>query len=161
LKAEEKCWKELSGIGGSYNATNPKDYVYGLLGITGIGLLLDYGDHKSIGDVCRDYCDVWLSWLQGRRNFDKYLHPVPDALWFLQHSGIGRLFTKSLADVPSWVPNVPFVRNNNRGFVDQTWIRSLGADSGIFSSTSEIFHIVESSLLVPAVLLRPIEKLGP
>jgi hypothetical protein len=75
-----------------FQATDPKDYVYGFAGISGLDVHADYAAQKTVGEVYRDYIVDWLDTRPGpfwdREDVDgiKYLE---DTLWFLRHAGVG------------------------------------------------------------------------
>jgi hypothetical protein len=46
----------LSTYGGELEAFDPKDHIYGLLGITGLYITPDYSTHKSVSE----YVVAWL-----------------------------------------------------------------------------------------------------
>ena len=86
----------LSEHGGTLQATNPKDHIYGLLGITSLEIDVDYSDHKSVRGVYTDYCRAVINVMRrvGRRR-----------LVFLRDAGIG-VFRDELG-LASWAPNYP------------------------------------------------------
>ena len=87
-------------------ATNPKDHVYGLLGLTGLPIIPEYNDEvKAVADV---YCEYTACLIKGLLNdapsffgLDRYVAP----LQFLAISGFG-LFGRE-DGFPTWVPNYP------------------------------------------------------
>ncbi|CAH0045977.1 unnamed protein product [Clonostachys solani] len=107
----------LSQYGGVLEATDPKDHVYGLLGISYLGIQIDYSESKRVKDVYADYCRVVLQLLQqlSKRN-----------IFFLRDAGSGVFDTAEL-DLPSWVPNYP--------------ARSTGDPTLIFGSAFNLISI--------------------
>ncbi|KAI0391148.1 HET-domain-containing protein [Xylariaceae sp. FL0594] len=87
----------MSEMGAVLQATDPKDHVYGLLGITSLQVEVDYSDAKSLKDVYLDYCEAAMVAVDRKGNLD---------LFFLRHAGIG-VFQQNEAGLPSWVPNYP------------------------------------------------------
>ncbi|VUC25919.1 unnamed protein product [Clonostachys rosea] len=87
----------LSQYGGVLEATDPKDHIYGLLGISHLDIQIDYSKSKQLKDVYADYCRVVLQSLQQLSKRD---------IFFLRDAGIG-VFDNTDLDLPSWVPNYP------------------------------------------------------
>lgn len=94
--ALQKNWP-LSMMGGKMlRATDPKDHIYGLLGITNLGILPDYSERTSLSAVYCGYVDHWL------RDFRSGTAcPFPE-LFFLPLAGLSKH-----PDLPSWVPSYP------------------------------------------------------
>jgi hypothetical protein len=109
-------------------ATDPKDQIYGLLGILEEGLeakiIPDY--KKTVGEV---YCDTIGLWIQEKQN-----------LQFLSLAGIGR-FHYDL-ELPSWVPNFPKVSETP----GSSYIMLGHADRGVFESDIDKIIVAQSTL---------------
>jgi hypothetical protein len=85
-------------------ATNPKDHIYGLLGLTCIPIAPDYSDRKEIGAV---YAEFIVAWLDSWRRLKGYSNLLErDELSFLRHAGTS-ICDKIPYKLPSWVPNFP------------------------------------------------------
>lgn len=85
-------------------ATDPKDYIYGLLAISGIPMKPNYT--KSDTEVYTDFVEGWMkSSREARVNglVDRLLLIPP--LNFLSLAGVG--YFGSSDDFPSWAPNFP------------------------------------------------------
>lgn len=82
----------LSQYGGVLEATDPKDHIYGLLGISCLDIQIDYSDSKQLKDVYADYCRAVLQVLQQLPKRD---------IFFLRDADTAEL------NLPSWVPNYP------------------------------------------------------
>ncbi|CAG9983619.1 unnamed protein product [Clonostachys byssicola] len=95
----QMMWEHLkqSQLGGVLQATDPKDHIYGLLGISCLDIQIDYSESKQLKDVYADYCRAVLQVLQQLPRRD---------IFFLRDAGIGVFDTAEL-DIPSWVPNYP------------------------------------------------------
>ncbi|KAF9776779.1 hypothetical protein IL306_004974 [Fusarium sp. DS 682] len=91
---------ELSLLGGTLEATDPRDHIYGLLGLSSLPLNPDYT--KSIKDVYVDYCKAILDII---KNSDKR------QVLFLRDAGSG-VFENHLG-LPSWAPQFPSRATNN------------------------------------------------
>jgi hypothetical protein len=89
----------LSTYGGELKAFDPKDHIYGLLGITELEIIPDYSTHKSVPDVYTEYV---VAWLEVQRNpnspYDKL-----NLLYFLKKARSG-LFGRTVG-FPTWAPN--------------------------------------------------------
>ncbi|KAI8711802.1 HET domain-containing protein [Fusarium sp. LHS14.1] len=79
-------------------ATDPKDYIYGLLGITMLPISPDYGPEKSLAELFVEYITGWLDAMCGSNKSST----MP--LSFLSVAGVGNF---GPSDLPSWVPNYP------------------------------------------------------
>ncbi|KAH7329447.1 heterokaryon incompatibility protein-domain-containing protein [Stachybotrys elegans] len=120
-------------------ATDPKDYIYGLLGISGIRLVPDYTSDTSLAKVYLDYCKGWLDVTR-----DAKLYNGQGSLYFLSHAGTGLGLN---ADLPSWAPNFPRKLSER--------IESGSADQGLFTAEDAMLYpyIMDEtySLFVPGV----------
>ena len=85
-------------------AGNPRDYVYGFLGLTRLDIVPDY--EKEVPDV---YCDLVTSMINNVSGFPK-LNEV------LRFAGVGVYDSKN--DFPSWAPNFPAIGGNPYGRVN-------------------------------------------
>ncbi|KAF5659185.1 heterokaryon incompatibility protein (het-6OR allele) [Fusarium heterosporum] len=91
-----KGWA-VSTFAGNLKATDDRDYIYGLLGVSGIPMTPDYSSENTASHVYTRYV---ASWLKAARN-QRTMH-VHNPLAFLTLAGI-RKTTQS--DLPSWVPD--------------------------------------------------------
>jgi hypothetical protein len=78
----------VSTLAGSFRATSPKDYVYGLLGITGLPIKPDYSASISVADIYCDYVSTCLERFPIKTEWNL------DELCFLPQAGI-RLFANT------------------------------------------------------------------
>jgi hypothetical protein len=114
-------------------ATNPKDHIYGLLGITGISITPDYSDAKLVSDV---YCEYIVFFLDGTRN--KTLDTEAYPLVFLSIAGIG--LYNCQPGFPTWVPNLP---QQAAGGMSSTRVASAGKkNQALFKEDCEHFPYV-------------------
>jgi hypothetical protein len=95
---------QLSEFGRCFRATDPKDHIYGLLGLTHMSIIPDYQQEKSVADV---YCDYVACCLE---SFPENGNPETDELFFLIYAG--RVSEEDLG-LPSWAPNYPEATNGN------------------------------------------------
>ncbi|KAI1459203.1 hypothetical protein F4805DRAFT_466283 [Annulohypoxylon moriforme] len=146
-------WQLAIAAGRTLQATNPKDHVYGLMGIFPIPLVPDYDESTPVSAVYRDYIRAWLeNW---KRGFCENL----EELYFLLYSGV-YLETPGLK-LPSWAPNFPAlsrhrqeVYNGNRQFGEL--ITDGRAYYSVFPPSTESSSIVNISLFVSGIDLGPI-----
>jgi hypothetical protein len=97
---QQRTAVQLSLLGGTLEATDPKDHIYGLLGLSSLPLSPDYT--KSVRDVYVDYCKAVLDVVG---NSDKR------GLQFLRDAGSG-VFQDPLG-LPSWAPQFPSRATDN------------------------------------------------
>lgn len=109
---------KLSTRGGSFQATDPKDHIYGLLGMTHMTIWPDYRKEKSWTDV---YCEYVAYCLQ---IYPLGSHSELDELFFLDHARPGR------SELPSWAPDFPAQSTSSRTSIPIPG--SVTADADIF-----------------------------
>ncbi|KAJ4185076.1 hypothetical protein NW767_013034 [Fusarium falciforme] len=97
-------WKE-SIAAARLVATDPRDYIYGLLAISKISMKPDYT--KSVTEVYTEFVKCWIeASLEPRGKQIILLEQSPILpLGFLSLAGVG--YFGSLDDFPSWAPNFP------------------------------------------------------
>lgn len=115
---------QLSTRGGDFNATDPKDHVYGLMGLTHMEIIPDYRKEKSFIDV---YCDYVAHCLEIYPN--ETLLEL-DELFFLASAGVG--ISVGGVELPSWVPNYPAEAKDKYSSVPG--LDGCFADAGVFDS---------------------------
>ena len=87
----------ISTVAGQYDATDPRDHIYGLLALSNIGIEPDYRPSKSLGQVYEDYVSARLTFLRDGGNQDDQLPP----LFFLKYA---REPSADSNNLPSWAP---------------------------------------------------------
>ena len=87
---------QISEFGGTLLATDPRDHIYGLLGLGSLPISVNYGKENKTKHVYIEYCRVVLDIL---RDLDERSY------FFLRDAGIGPFDNKD--DLPSWAPNYP------------------------------------------------------
>ncbi|KUJ13434.1 HET-domain-containing protein [Mollisia scopiformis] len=122
-------------------ASNPKDHVYGTLGLSSLHIVPDYSSDKSVGDVYAEYVSAVM---EGDRE---------SGLFFLSEAGIG-LFENDLK-LPSWVPNYPEISQGT-----PSWRYSGNASFGTFGSDVPVTRISGRILSVAGVHMQTISRLG-
>ncbi|KAJ4249435.1 hypothetical protein NW762_012290 [Fusarium torreyae] len=91
-----KGWA-VSCFAANLQATNERDYIYGLLGVSGIQITPDYSPENKASHVYTKYIAGWLNAARNQRT--AHIH-TPLAFLFL--AGIAK---HGYSDLPSWVPN--------------------------------------------------------
>ncbi|RSL60501.1 hypothetical protein CEP54_006753 [Fusarium duplospermum] len=89
----------LTFFASQLEATDPRDYIYGLLGITRIPILPDYGTGKPLSELYVEYVTGWLNATCGNK-----ASPMKP-LSFLPVAGVGLFGSSDI--LPSWVPKFP------------------------------------------------------
>lgn len=137
------------------DATEPKDYVYGMLGVMGIEMEVDYSERKSVAQVSHDMIAVWLERYQKSEQGEP---PVHATLHFLPWAGLGRECTDAECQgFASWAPNPPHFKH---GYSHALFFGKVNADFGVFSDqNSRITSIHGSSLFVSGVAIDSIKEL--
>ncbi|KAH8726468.1 heterokaryon incompatibility protein-domain-containing protein [Phaeosphaeriaceae sp. PMI808] len=138
-------WKVLlEGL--NYQATDPKDHIYGLLVLSNIDMSPDYSNKKPVDEVYRDYINEWL------HNYNPSWE-IGNPLKFLDFAGIGH-FDNALK-LSTWVPNFPEVSRSNVPF----GVFGTTANSGVFSELNLPASIDKSILAVDGVELDIVSRL--
>jgi hypothetical protein len=83
-----------------FRAANPRDLVYGLLGVTKAKIIPDYSPSKALSEVLIDYVGAWL---QAKHNGRDTSDPSDEELFFLEYTA--EVQTNESKDVVSWVPH--------------------------------------------------------
>ncbi|KAF5633204.1 cytochrome P450 monooxygenase cytochrome P450 monooxygenase [Fusarium sp. NRRL 25303] len=148
------------GHSSELRATNPKDHFYAFLGICPLGLVPDYRQSKSVGQVCVDFLTVYL---KAHRQGSGHVELQRGELMTLTDAGIGHGWFM-YPDTPSWAPNYPgmthFEDFNEVGHPIQTFPQNGQDLDEIFGGTQRP-EIIGSKLLVSAILLDEIVASGP
>ncbi|RKK87770.1 hypothetical protein BFJ69_g522 [Fusarium oxysporum] len=91
-----KGWA-VSTFAADLQATDDRDYIYGLLGVSGIPITPDYSPKNTTSQVYTKYMAGWLK--AARTQQTTHVH---SPLAFLSLAGTGKY---GHSDLPSWVPN--------------------------------------------------------
>lgn len=120
-------------------ATEPKDYVYGMLGVMGIEMEVDYSERTSAAEVLHKMLAIWLERFQKSEQKDSALQPT---LHFLPWAGLGRECTHAECQgFASWAPNPPHFKH---GSSHAQFFGKVNADFSVFSDqASRITSIQE------------------
>jgi hypothetical protein len=88
---ESTAWA-MATMGNDMKASDPRDLVYGLLVITGIGVEPDYS--KILAEVNCDVCAAWMG--SNSNGFGR--------LGSLNYGGLSRGLCHDCLNIPSWCP---------------------------------------------------------
>ncbi|KAK0738152.1 heterokaryon incompatibility protein-domain-containing protein [Schizothecium vesticola] len=136
-----------------YDATDPKDLIYGVLGLTNIDMKPDYSQDKTTHDVYCEFAETWLRVAQlpsvtaSTPEFPRGLK----ALKYLGYAGIG-LFSPSKG-LPSWAPNFAARASSTLYFGLTGRDDDTRADEGLFASDNSIAFIKGPSLFVRGMVV--------
>ncbi|KAI1443854.1 heterokaryon incompatibility protein-domain-containing protein [Annulohypoxylon stygium] len=146
-------WQISAVAGRILQATNPKDHVYGVMGILPIPLVPDYSESTPVSVVYRDYIASWL------RNWKLGLCGNLEELSFLLY--LGAYLESPELKLPSWAPNYPTISKHRQAIYDGNHrfgelITDGHADRSVFPPNTEDSSIVDMCLLVSGIGLGSI-----
>lgn len=152
----------ISGTGGNLRATDPKDHIYGLMGLSGMQITPDYRAETSYIDVYCDYVSHCLGiFPEGASATSDELNE----LWFLKWAGAIHYSTER-PDFPSWAPNYP-VCGEHQGTEmstisnDSTWSADVGVFDISHSPLAATKPVVDGRILrVVGVPIQHVKTLG-
>ena len=143
-KSRIQAWR-FSVIGARLHASDPKDHIYGLIGITGIRVASKSSGPTQLVDVYKNYVSAWLAdWRNGKcsESEDNELCELS----FLAFSGSS--WRHDNLDLPSWVPNYPAASGKGG-----RTIHDGNADLDVFTGSPTAPPVIESGLKVTGVKL--------
>jgi hypothetical protein len=115
-------------------ATDPRDHIYGLLGLTDCNIVPDY--KKDLRSVLDDLVNAWLK--------------DSNKLEWLLYAGVGTFNRGPYESLPSWAPNFPFI---SKGVEHMKLCFGTGhADQGVFRPTDKTPVLVDSVLHTSGLL---------
>lgn len=118
-------------------ATRPRDYVFGLLGVSGINMKANYSDTTTTGAI---YSEFLKHYLKDTRVRPEGLPESRNSLCFLGHAGIGLLeFDHAL---PSWTPNYA-KKSLQVHCLRITESKCYMADKNVFETAEEDYPVVD------------------
>jgi hypothetical protein len=137
-----------------FRPTDPKDYVYGMRGVTGVSTVPDYSSGKSVALVYQEFVAGWfLALAKDLEDGRRFLYD----LWFLEFSGFGGLWNR-IPGLPSWAPNFAGVANS--GGVS-FHVRSHKVVKKIPSDELTLPTVESSVLFCKAIVVDTISDLSP
>jgi hypothetical protein len=103
-RPEQKVFMyKLGAFAITYQATNPKDYVYGMCGVSGIRIKPDYRPETTVAQVYQDHVAQYLEDV-AKEDIRRFVREQLSLLWFLDLAGIGFMW-ETPPGLPSWAPN--------------------------------------------------------
>ncbi|PVH88128.1 HET-domain-containing protein [Cadophora sp. DSE1049] len=137
----------MAFFGIHFEATDPKDHIYGLLALSGIDLVPDYDPSTPPKRVYSDYIASYLCFWSKHRNEIQLAHDYVEQhqLFFLHYCGIG-LYENALG-LPSWAPNFP---EESRKGIAGNFVET-DADANVFSQDGDMASVSHDTLLLTGV----------
>ncbi|PVH93755.1 hypothetical protein DM02DRAFT_573940, partial [Periconia macrospinosa] len=131
-------------------ATNPKDYVYALVGVSGLDIVPHYEDDMSVASVYAEFCAKQMPFT--RYSSGIRLAKVNMPLSFLELAGLVN-GNPGEYGLPSWVPNFPACAINDGSYriscldgpgaikeKEDTWLdKFTGSEEGVSISDKSLF----------------------
>lgn len=141
-------WQDF--VGATLKATDPKDYVYAIQGVTGSDIIPDYSSNTSVADVYVEFC---VKHVEAIRPFNLPL------LVFLRYAGHGNKMREG-PELPSWVPNFPGCSANEviyqtRYLVSST--KQRNTNRSYFNNRANDISICKQSLFAPALVIATLD----
>ncbi|KAL3961483.1 hypothetical protein ACCO45_003006 [Purpureocillium lilacinum] len=151
----------LSCAGNDLRATDPRDLIYGTMGLTRMGFEPDYSPSASLGELYARFMVWWLEQVSALQ--------AEDEDWTLNHldllgqAGMGQVDDDGddvknkelMLSLPSWAPNFPLHANTYTPHILTT---QKNADADIFPDDAPTPRVQGLSLFVPTILLDSIVK---
>ncbi|TGO30769.1 hypothetical protein BPAE_0003g00530 [Botrytis paeoniae] len=137
-------------IGATLKATDPKDYVYALQGVTGLDIIPDYSSNTSVADVYVEFC---VKHVEALRPFNL---PLLD---FLRCAGYGNKAPEG-PELPSWVPNFPGCSTNGVTYQTSYLVSSTekrNTHRSNFNNRTNDISICKQSLFAPALVIATLD----
>ncbi|KAK4443436.1 heterokaryon incompatibility protein-domain-containing protein [Podospora aff. communis PSN243] len=147
----------LAGISCELQATDPKDYVYGMIGLTGLDITPDYRETVPYHIAWMDYAKAWVSLpvVTIPRDLGSFNYCE---LGFMLSAGVG-LFDYP-AGCPSWVPHFVGVANNPELGADKLILPDgISADRGMRLDDGDAPLIEGARLKTRGVACRSIARI--
>ncbi|KAH7078437.1 heterokaryon incompatibility protein-domain-containing protein [Paraphoma chrysanthemicola] len=143
-------------------ATDPKDFVYALGGMTGIQMTMDYSPDTTAAQVYHEFFSGCVLASKRLPNQDTGRHKAWLCdLWFLTMAGIGQPWN-FLPGLPSWTPNLKGITIAQ---LENTFCVPLGEKSSFFTSLflqdAENASLLGPLLCCTAYLLDEVTEAGP
>ncbi len=145
-------WHFALRIATDYAATDPRDHIYGLLGVMGLEIEPDYTS-KTTADVFRDFAS---SFLKASRNMPITGRNPEHPFRFLAFAGIGR--HEYEPGVPTWAPNFPQEYRRPLEILVPAYCQRAG--KGVFLETAGYATVTGNSLYAPGVLFEQIGRVS-
>lgn len=128
-------------LSSTLQATDPRDHVYGFLGLRDFGIVPDY--RKDLCSVSHDLVNTWMK--------------DTNRLDCLLYAGVGTYDRGSYESLPSWAPNFPFA---SQQLVGTGFFNKGHADQGVFLTTIKAPSLIDSALHISGVLGPAVVKVN-
>lgn len=143
----------LSCAGNDLQATDPRDLIYGTMGLTKMGFDPDYSTDSSLGILFANFMAWWLDEVTALQTEE------PD--WTFNHldllgaAGIGQVDDNDenmalVRSLPSWTPNFPL---HGKIYTPHILISPKTAHARIFPDDTPLPQVNNLSLFVPTIIL--------
>jgi hypothetical protein len=149
-----------------HEATNPKDYIYAMAGVSGIYVPPRYSPEVTAGRVYQEYISVWLFVVaEAEKTEWRSESSVLCDLWFLKMAGVGYPW-KEVADATSWVPNFPALAETGDSLDPAIRCANFAmtdgrADTGVFPRDTCIPKLDKTVLHCTGILIGEVSEMGP
>ena len=152
-------WSSFCSLARRLDASDPRDYVYGLLGLTQADITPDYSSETPASQVFVDYAAAWVRFYNANSaNMDGYHQRLNNCeLWMLGHNGVG-VFDDSEQGFPSWVPDFSQRRSSQATLLS---MRNCCADQGVFPLGTLGSETSDRSLFVNGVVVDAVQTVAP
>jgi hypothetical protein len=145
-------WSVSAGL----RATDPRDHIYGLLGLSYLKITPNYSQDISVTETCVKF---FVEYLRGYRE-DSWRDLVTwGELALVRFAGIGHNWS-SFPGLPSWTPNFAGISHTEEPD-SPIWVRNWeDFESEVFKSSYSA-QIKGCKMCVAAVILDVVERTGP
>jgi len=144
----------------SYQATNPKDFIYAMAGWTDICIPVDYSAEKTISQVYLEFVELWLTTYETTLD-DVHSEYDMRGLWFLDLAGSGYPWKKT-PDLPSWAPDFAGLAE---GQTEDTFVDSFKYHKynvpNVFPGKSNVPRLFSGQLHCRGALIDKISEISP
>ena len=146
VKADADTLRILARMVEHKKATNPKDYVYGMLGLSGLEVVPDCSASTPAYVAFVDYVKALLRVLLNERNASGDGDPICP-LFFLNQAGMG-IFDYPQG-FPTWAPNYPMISV-------LSYLPDIVWGSSISASAADYPEVIGTCLYTHGVVTKPI-----
>lgn len=147
VKAGANTLEILAKMTEHKKATNPKDYIYGMLGLSGLEVIPKYSASTPAYTAFVDYVNAVLKALRNEEmtsQDENQNYP----LFFLSQAGIGILDYPK--DFPTWAPNYPMISKSPSTLPD------IARGTSISASVADYPEVIGTYLYTHGVVTRRI-----
>jgi hypothetical protein len=155
----------LHYIAHQWQATNPKDYIYAMGGVSGYRSIPDYSSKTSVAQVYQNFVSDHLATVVEVQERNMSLPEDPCILMFLALAGTG-LDWRITPDLPTWVPDFAGVAkalgcsssSEPSAMFDRT---RFSSDKGLFAQNTRLPKLEGPALCCIAILVDEVCRVGP